>query len=556
MQSLHSVFEDEFLREYNAATPKVRRQVLPYLQALYRRWYYSTLVEGIQLSPANISDTIAFHCRVPDGTHTFPQPVPPVTKLSGLAIRHNRYSPYSHPVVADFHALIDYCRPHIDLSEDWILTDKQAMAISKKLSLPDPYYASFLFELASRMEIIVRAPSLYVQRMQVATSANATSILSQPSEDLFRHIVDTTIGLTSTGMQNVFPVTIPFFTEEGLRNLLSTPLTTDVILESAFNALGFDVTEAAFASMLASFDCLTDDYNDITEVVSGIYVMGIMLDRLFFTPFGHFLRIIRPFYATKMDIKNEFKRFEHAHHESFLHSEEITSTLHGFYSDDEFSALFAPCSTYTLTDIGIWFTKADATKENYLDCKRMLPKSVLDFAFSSKENVEIFINATGMSVPVSQLPNSIYSFRIKDLSEPTIWVTLQIPKMFSLHQLYVEIMDIFSILEGDYDFYRGTFVNPFAKYSGAWDFNKLNKRRAKSPDSNPVTVALAAMDFNHVRELLLVVTNRFGESQFLLEWLNETAPDQNMTYPDIVASSPAYKDMLEDFDFDLDDDFD
>jgi len=556
MQSLHALFETTFLQEYSAASPKVRRQILPYLQALYRRWYYSTLVEGIQLTPANLSDTIAFHCGISPGTHIFPLATPPVSRLDNLAMRHITYSAHSHPVVSDYHTLINHCRPHIDLSEEWILTDKQATAVAKKLSLPDPYYASFLFELANRMGVLVRTPSLYVQRMQVATSKEATDILNLPHENLFRCIVDTTISLASAGLQNTMPGPVPFFTEDGLRGLLTDPLTTDEILELTFNSLGYDVADIAAAAMLTTFDIFSDEVSDIAEMMSGIYVLGIMLDRLFFTPFGHFLRIIRPFYSTKADIITEFKRFCTSNHEDYQHPEEFIIGLRGSYSDDDFSAFFAPCSAFKLTDLGLWFTGADATENNYLDFSQLLPETALNFAFATKENVEVFIDAASATVPISQLPNSIYSFRIKYLDDPSIWVTLQVPKCFSLHQLYIEITDAFFILEGDYDFYRGTFVNPFARYSGSWDMSNFAKKRCKLPDANPATVALRDLDFNHIRELLLVVTTYDGKRNFLLEWLNETAPDPKITYPDYVATSPAFDNILMDSDWDDDDDDD
>ena len=209
MQALHSIFNQDFMNAYQGASRQVRKRVLPCLQSVYRRWYYSTLIDNIHFSPANIVSCIGHYCGMPLGTHIAPDVTPPASKLSKIGFRTVEYSIDNHPVVQDLRCLIEYCLPHIDLDDHWCFTDAQAIKLAKKLSLNDPSYSTFLLEVAYKMGLLERMPSLYVRRMHVSESANL--VFTGSNAELFRKIVDTTIELTAIGLQNALPAPAPLF---------------------------------------------------------------------------------------------------------------------------------------------------------------------------------------------------------------------------------------------------------------------------------------------------------------------------------------------------------
>ena len=537
MESMHSLFNDEFMKAYWECEPNVRRRVLPYLQAIYRRWYHATFIENVHFSPANIAATVGYYCNMPDNTHIAATLPGPASKLEKIGMKVIPYSLESHPVVADLKQLLKMCAPYIDLCEEWCFSDPQAVKIAKKLSLYDPYYASFLLEVAFKMELLTRMPSLYVQRAQVSETANA--VLSLPNEDVLCQIIETVIEMTAAGLQGALPAPVPIFTEDGVRELLLNPLSTDEILDQAFSALGYDLSLLSFSA--AFNESLSDDASEesdaAAELMSGIFVLGIMLDRLLFTPFGYFLRLIRPIYAMPFNVEQEISQYTFAM--------ECT--------DDEFAAFFSPCTSYTLSDLGLQILSAQPTPGNYFDSRKVIPKDAVATAFVSPVGIKMFVKAAREAIPVSEMPNAVYTFCVYDVNSPKAWLHLQLPKSFTLHSLYEEVVDVFYADVGEtYSFFHGKTENPFVEYVGS-----LGGERARTPGARSgakafekhTNIPLATLDFNHVGEMILVVkrSGKQGVQKFAVQWLGEAMPDPQEYYPRISKLSDAAQKMLEEW---------
>jgi len=541
MQALHSMFNDDFITAYNELVPRARRQLLPYLHSIYRRWYYSTFIENIHFSPANITGTASHYCSISANTHTAPVISSPAARVENIDMKVLSYSVESHPIVADFRQLMAICTPHIDLCEEWCFSDAQAMKTAKKLSLHDPYYASFLLEVAGKMNILTRMPSLYVQRMQV--SQTASSVLSLPDVDLLNKIVDTILVMTAIGLQNTLPAPIPLFSVEGVRNLLFNPQTTDDIFEQVFESLGYDLNILSLSGVLSELDNFSEEAEAAAELMSGIFVLGVMLDRLFFTPFGYFLRLIRPIYAVPFNIGEEVARYTCAYDED----------------DDDFAVFFAPCTSYTLTDLGLELFGVEPTEKNYFDSRRILPWEVLDATFISPAGVKSFVQGARESIPVSEMPHAIYTFCIYETNAPGAWAHIQVPKSTTLHLLYKEILDVFCVIESEiYSFFHGKTENPFTEYSCEIDIDKFKKSSSNKRNGKPFNkhshIPLTMLDFEHIGHMLLVINN-FKTQKFTLEWLGESAPNPKEHYPLISKHSAELQRKWDTIDDDDDDDF-
>ena len=556
MQNLHSLFNEDFMAIYNEATPKKRKRMLPYMQACYRRWYYSTLIENIHFSPANLASSIGNICGMPTDTYLVTEITQPISKFSEIGLKVLTYTIDNHPVVEDLRKIVDFCTPHIDLCEEWCFCDNQAQKVAKTLSQQDPYYASFLLEVAYSLEILERMPSLYVQRMQV--SEIAPEILALPNAELFHKIVDNVIHLTAIGLQNTLPVPVSLFTEDGIRKMLADPITVDDILDHSFAALGYDLDGLLTQDTLDSLSDLMEEDSVTAEMINGIFILGIMLDRLFFTPFGSFLRIVRPVYSIPFNLEPE-----------------MLQHINSFDEDDDFAAFFAPCTSYTLTDIGLTVLNIEPTENNYFDTNGIVTKDVLDsMLFTSPVGIRIFVKAARDAIPLSEMPDSIYTFRVQFESDPKIWVNMQISKTATLHNLYDHILDEFYMLdeEGPYSFYHSQTPNRFTEYVSATDIEKFRKakldKRKYSMGTKHTHVQLSALDFEHEQHLLLMLSDP-NRQNFMLEWLGETAINPKERYPKLVDVSDGAQaifkkhiaerelEMLDIFNmFDSDDDFD
>jgi len=507
------------MEAYRTANNKKRRRVLPYLQAIHRRWYYATLVEHTPLSPANLAECIGAHFG--EARDKYPVAVLRTpSKVQGVDLRVVEYTLEDHPAVADMRLLMDYCVPHIDLHENNCLTDTQALEVAEFLSINDPHYASFLLELAVWMKMLSKVPSLYVQRMQL--SKKSVDILGQSDEDLLRDIIDAAVQMTAWGLGNSIPMPEHIFTESFVRSLLTHPLETDEIFARVFEVMGYDIDDLLEIGNMPVPDGMSPDHFGVDmELLSGTFVMGIVLDRFFFTPFGHFLRLIRPLYALP-----------------FAFSEEVKDYINVCEDPEEaFVAFFAPCSSYTLTDLGLEVLGIAKNKENYFDASELQFENMKDTIFVDDESLKTFVEMATFLSPLAfggKLPRLIYTFRVRLEADNSVWMHLHVPDNFTLAELYDEITHYFELKNNDdYSFFHDKIENRFAEYPSA-------KRAAKSKNPKPPAddSHLHELDFEHMNHLILAAYNQnslFAKEpptiRLQLERLSEKPPEPGEMYP-------------------------
>jgi hypothetical protein len=267
------------------------------------------------------------------------------------------------------------------------------------------------------------------------------------------------------------------------------------------------------------------------ELLSGTFVMGIVLDRFFFTPFGHFLRVIRPMYALP-----------------FAFSEEIVDYVNVCEDPDEaFVAFFAPCSSYTLTALGLKILNIKPNADNYFDAKELNFETMKDTIFVDEAHLQTFVEMAQHFTPLALsggLPSAVYTFRVRLESDTSVWMHMHVPDNFSLADLYEEIVPFFDLKNnGDFSFFHDKTENRFAEYPSA-------KRAAKS--KNPKTHAeecpLSDLDFEHMNHLILAAYSQaslFAKEpptvRLQLERLSEKPPDFGEMYPQIGRMSKNMK---------------
>ncbi|MCL1883965.1 MAG: hypothetical protein FWF81_09480 [Defluviitaleaceae bacterium] len=527
---LHTLFEEDFMASYRDANTKKRRKLLPYLQAIHRRWYYATLAEHTPFSPANLFECISAYY----GEETDKYPIATLrtpSKVTGIDMKVLSYKIESHPVVADFRLLMNYCTPHIDLYEDNCFTDEDALKVAKILSIPDPHYASYLLELAVFTKMFTKMPSLYVQRMK--PSKKSEEILSLSDEELLHSIINATISLAAFGLSTSMPMPEHIFTESFVRSLLNNPTETDEIFARVFDVMGLEIEDLMEIGNEEIMDAM-DAFGIDMELLSSTFVMGIVLDRFFFTPFGHFLRIIRPLYALP-----------------FAFSDELGDYVSVCEDPEEaFVAFFAPCSSYTLTDLGLNILNIEKNEQNYFDAGELQFENMKNSIFLDSQTMRTFIEMAKHLSPLAfsgEIPGEIYTFRVRLESDTSVWLHLQVPDNFSLQNLYDEITEYFGIKNNGYfSFFHDKTENRFAEYPSA-------KRVAKTKNPKPPADEsyLSELDFDHMNHLILVAHNQASmfnqeppKTRLLLERLNVKDIQMGEMYPQVVRMSKNMKNQL------------
>jgi len=434
------------------------------------------------------------------------------------------YSLDDHPIAKDMHLLIDYCAPHIDLQEGDVFAADQVIELGGMLSLNDPLYAAFLLEVSLEMKLIAKVPSVGVNRFKPA--ARAEEIMAAPCRELFSAIVDTAIIVASKGLQNLVMLPDSLFSTTFLRSILEKPMFTDDIFAKIYESLGYDLDEVMDFTMeeggLESLD---------VDLLAGTFMAGVLLDKFFFTPFGHFMKIIRPLYILPFEFNNEVAEYINVSDDP----------------EESIIAFFAPCSSYTLTDLGLECLGIEKTEDNYMDATKAAPfEQMKDTIFSSQDALTMFAEIAKHLAPMryEEPPEDVYTFRARLESNTTIWAHVQMPADATLHEMYVEIADCLGLKEnGDYTFYHDKEENRFAEYASL----RRAKRGRKTSD-----VELENMDFMHQKQMLLVAYNQalpFGDEEptvrLQLEMLNIKPPDIGYEYPRISRMSKGLKESFE-----------
>jgi hypothetical protein len=314
---------------------------------------------------------------------------------------------------------------------------------------------------------------------------------------------------------------------------------TDDIFARVFDVMGYDIEELLDITNMPIPDGMSPEHLGFDmELLSGTFIMGIVLDRFFFTPFGHFLRIIRPMYALP-----------------FAFTEEVVDYVNVCDEPDEaFVAFFAPCSSYTLTDLGLKALNIKPTEDNYFDASELQFENMKDAIFVDEYTLRTFVDMAQHLSPLALaggLPNAVHTFRIRLESDTSVWMHLQVPDNFTLADLYEEAVQYFNLKNnGEFSFFHDKTENRFAEYPSA-------KRavKSKTPKTQAEDCPLSELDFEHMNQLILAAYNQnsiFAQEpptiRLQLERLSEKAPDFGEMYPQVARMSKNMK-MQTDWDW-------
>ena len=525
VKTLHSHFENGFMEIYRELNKTTKRRILPHLHSLYRRWYYSTMVEGTPFSPANFMNSICEFYELEAEIHPYPKLRTP-SKVMGVDVNIFEYACENHPVIADIAIVIEFASPIIDIHEDNCLTTGQAAELAIMLSLKDSNYAAFLFEIALRMGFLEKVPALYVNRLQVSEKWDGAR--NMPHREFLKQVLSATIEFASYGIHRSCPLPSPVFSPSYFRNLLAVPVSIEDAVFSAFKQNGINMAEVMSQNMLEQDLDEMDEDDETANLVHSSYMLGLALDRYFLTPLGHFLRIVRPMYVFPLSFDDE---------------------VYGFLEvgDDplgNFFAFCAPAATFKLSKLGLDLLEIEATPENTLAPNAIPFEPLKDTVFFSNEALESFIDMAGQLLPAmleSIMRGQIFTLRVRLASKPSMWAHIQISENSSLHEFFLEISQLFDLKPTfEYSFFHDKTENFFAEYP-----SEKRAFRLKKPRKDTGTL-LAEINFSHMKHMVLAAYNQsvpFTQDppvvRFEIEFLNVREPDFDEEYPRVSRLSKA-----------------
>ncbi|MCL2398659.1 MAG: hypothetical protein FWC91_02805 [Defluviitaleaceae bacterium] len=523
-RAINQQFSEPFNDVYKSSNKNKRTKLLPCLPNIYRRWYYSALIEDTSFSPANLFESLNRLCGQP------PDLSPNIricesSKYPDLSFEFESYNTSSHPVVADFRTIIEYCQPDIDLTEADAMPEEAAFDVAKKLHMQDQSYAAYLLALAMEMDFFVKIPSIHVNRAQLISGIEKR--INLPDEEMFDKIVQAALRYASRSLNELVPLPQLIFDEEYLINILKNPAETDAIFQRLYDTIGVDIDDLVGMDIFDELDVFD------MAIISGTYLLGILLDKYFLTPFGHYLKLIRPIYMIPFNLENE-----------------INSYLRGNTDEDELGiAFYAPCSRYYLTNTGLNYFNVEPTPSNYMDIENKLPFAKLTILFDNM-NDKSTTKSSGRSKTVNfQTINAslerdcfVYSLKIKYLPDPRLWLNMEASDTTTIHRVYTEMSYYFDLdRNGEYTFFPDNTENPFLAYVSP-------KQAKRSKKTNETTLGSLTLQEKHTM-ILSVNYPRMSGAKHKAKWLIEVTKirkgKEGPNYPIVTRLGKALREFFE-----------
>jgi hypothetical protein len=407
-------------------------------------------------------------------------------KFAGFTYTMQNYSMDAHPAVYDLIRAVHFCIPSLEL-KNATLTSKQALALADTLSLNCPDYAIYLLDIAMRMGWLADVPSLYTRRVQAAS--DIAEKLKMPPARILHEMIAATMQRANAELNEEMPLAEAFFTKSFALTALHEPVYTEEI----YNRLASVMRMSYGELMLTEFNDIM--YEDEAFELMNIEMFNHALDKYFHTPFGHYLKLIRPLYYWP-----------------FSFEKNITELCETPLTDDLLlDAFFSPCPRYTLTDLGLAYMNLSPAPGNYTDVCTRLP-----FAMLSENFIEMITAAS----PDAFLGNT-YVFKIHLASEPNMWVHMDVPENFTLFRLYQEFAHLMDMdCNNEYRFFHDEEENPFAEYGRAVHRIQpagtptANESAHKKKAHKTADTLLNELDLPYKRSLLLLMEHQFDAFSF------------------------------------------
>ncbi len=523
LSKITDLFNTEFTASYKSCRTRNKNKLLKYIICFFRRWYYSALIEGTIVTPDNLIKGLNKQCGKPLSLFPCFKPDNPA-KPEVYSFYVKEYALKNHPVVNDLKIFMDSCVPDVEVDESGIVTEEHSNQLLQSLSIYDPFYVEYLNMIAIELGLLNETPSIYSSRFHV--SPNYKKLFKLTSREIFNKIFQATVSTCANSINEILPVNQKLVNKNFILDHLKKPTSTDEIFQTIYDSLGIGID-----GFLEYVD--EDDEDDVDEfynmVMSSTFLLGVAIDKYFYTPFGFYLRIISPEYLIPCDLPGD-----------------ITFALESMKQGDSMDlSLFSPCSNYHLTCLGAEYFDIPKDKLYLPEFPDKIPfEVILNIALNySSEIPEDVILKYFEPDKISSLPTNIYEIKIKFDDFKTYWKNIEVPSTDTLDDLYVEIcyaLDFRAV--GDYCFYADLSENAFTRYSPP---------TSKHCSKQTTDVSLEELGFPKSHKFMLVLHNTVipyisGQAQqkitkLQLEIMNKKDRKLKTLYPRISRISEAFK---------------
>jgi len=527
IEKINNTFQAYFNDAYKTIKGKNKEMLRSYAQSIYRRWYYSSVLRDTVLTPANGVMALYESC----GGHGLEEPYLVMSKTladSDLCFNLLNYSVDDHPFVKDINEFMATCTPDVDMLGENFLTAEHGYLLLHQLTTWDPFYVEYIKELVFHQGYLQNTPSIIVKK--AGPTDKYKDISSLRGKEALNKLINDMISLAADKLSELL---MPHIGIDNIRDylwgMLNKPVAIHDVLEHFFPYIKINLD----SHELFESDWLYDDDFDATNPIeANVFVLGVTLDMYFLTPFGHYLKLLRPNYSVKYDLRRELEYIYRIMMEP---------------GQDIAFCFFVPCSSYVLTPLGRELLHACNDEGYKLEEKEIL----LKFANSGFDTELLTKDEVAKVYEFNERPDFsvIFEIKVKLSRYKEFWKNIEIPGGLSLHDFYQHIAYEFDLPPSrDYCFFTDSSENRFSAY-----YSPEYKKRAKSADI--ITIDKLAFPDKHKFCLTLYDTvdpfaqepARIKQMKLDLEMMKRKEPDNRKNYPRVSRESQAFKEMYMDF---------
>lgn len=294
LKVLIDTFNMAFRHNYSSPFPGNDKEIMEVFPLLYYNWLSEDMLDEESVSPygliCELSDRLS-----PKGSFTFPFIK---TSGSGFRLAAKTFTFDTHPVISDLKTYLDaVSEGRVAETEQGQILLNSPVKIKNKLSQYSEYYVEYLHNLACELKLLSYIPSVNIKVYRVRTGYESFFEYENPDNSIFESIVRASINLCCKKLNVAFPKETPFFTPQFVEELLKKPVGARKIVESILEDYEVDMD---FMSGLDAFE--NYGISDVDEmIVSTTFFINSLIGKWFYTVFGYYLFLIRPFIDPFMD---------------------------------------------------------------------------------------------------------------------------------------------------------------------------------------------------------------------------------------------------------------
>ncbi len=329
---LTACFTSGFENAYRELKGAGKGMIMEYISQMFKKWYYSALIEDTVLTPACVSE----YCG--EGESVYPVlRTGSSQRLGRLETENIVYSIDNHPICSDIRLIVKAFEGGMLLDDDLYMSPEDIKKL-KDISMSDKSYILYLVMLATDMGFIEKMPSVGVNMF--CTAEDADELDEIYDDDLLYLLFLKAADIASSFLSDDFLGEDFYVSHENIIEWVENPEPVDKIFEKAYGDISLELSDA-FA---------IEDMSDVEkEITAKAYARGVFFDKWFLTPFCYYFRFIDMTYMYEFSFMDELTYFYNA------------CAINKEFDDESIidSAVYSPCTLYKLSRLGAEFFETE-----------------------------------------------------------------------------------------------------------------------------------------------------------------------------------------------------